>query len=134
MKDVTIKIKRFAFKEFYTVSRITVDGVYVCDGMEDKVRVLNSIEDKIKHKTAIPAGTYKGVLFTSKKFGKVIHILDVPYFTEILMHKGNTADDSSGCVLCGFNTKVGWLSNPTMALNKLIKAVEGADKIIVTIE
>lgn len=130
----TIKIKRLHFKDTYTIGKCTVDGEYISDTIEDKVRVLNSIEDKIKHKTAIPAGTYKGVLFTSKKFGKVIHILDVPYFTEILMHKGNTADDSSGCIILGFNTKVGWLSRPTEALNKLIKAVEDADKIKVIVE
>ena len=127
----TIKFKRLYFKDTYTIGKCTVDGEYISDTIEDKVRVLNSIEDKIKHKTAIPAGTYDGVLFTSKKFGKVIHILDVPYFTEILMHKGNTADDSSGCVLCGFNTKVGWLSRPTEAMNKLTKLVEGKNITII---
>ena len=135
MNKTVIKVKRFAFKETYTVSRITVDDVYVCDGMEDKVRVLNSIEDKIKHKTAIPAGTYDADIYFSKKFGyKVIRLFDVPYFEGIYVHKGNTAKESHGCIIVGKNDKKGWLSNPTIYMNKLIEAVEGADKITVTIE
>lgn len=131
----TIKIKRLYFKDTYTIGTCTVDGEYICDTIEDKVRVLNSIEDKIKHKTAIPAGTYDADIYFSKKFGyKVVRLFNVPYFEGIYVHKGNTADDSSGCIILGFNTKVGWLSRPTEALNKLIKAVEDADKIIVTIE
>ena len=130
-----VKIKRIAFKDIYTIGRITVDGLFISDSIEDKVRVLNSIEDKLYGETAIPAGTYKADIYFSKKFGyKVVRLFDVPYFSGIYIHKGNTAKDSHGCVIVGKNDKKGWVSNPTIAMNKLIEALEGADKITVTIE
>ena len=130
-----VKIKRIAFKDTYTIGRITVDGLFISDSIEDKVRVLNSIEDKVYGETAILAGTYKADIYFSKKFGyKVIRLFDVPYFSGIYMHRMNTAKDSLGCIGVGRNDKKGWLSNPTIYMNKLIAAVEDADKIIVTIE
>ena len=130
-----VKIKRIAFKDTYTIGRITVDGEYISDSIEDKVRVLNSIEDKVYGETAIPAGEYDADIYFSKKFGyKVIRLFDVPFFQGILIHKGNTAKDSHGCIIVGKNDKKGWVSNPTIAMNKLIEALEGADKIIVIVE
>ena len=130
-----VKIKRIAFKEKYTIGRISVDGVFISDTIEDKVRILNSIKDKVYGETAIPAGTYKADIYFSKKFGyEVIRIFDVPFFEGIYIHKGNTQKDSLGCVIVGYNDKKGWVSRPTVAMNKLIEAVEGADKIIVVVE
>ena len=130
-----VKIKRIAFKDTYTIGRITVDGLFISDSIEDKVRVLNSIKDKVYGETAISAGTYDADIYFSKKFGyKVIRLFKVPYFEGIYMHKGNTAKDSLGCIIVGYNDKKGWVSRPTEAMNKLIKALEGADKITVTIE
>ena len=130
-----VKIKRIAFKDTYTIGRITVDGLFISDSIEDKVRVLNSIKDKVYGETAIPAGTYKADIYFSKKFGyKVVRLFDVPYFEGIYIHKGNTEKDSLGCIIVGYNDKKGWVSRPTVAMNKLIEALEGADKITVTIE
>lgn len=131
----TIKFKRLYFKDTYTIGKCTVDGEYISDSIEDKVRVLNSKEDKVYGETAIPAGEYNADIYFSKKFGyKVIRLFNVPYFSGILIHKGNTAKDSLGCIIVGYNDKKGWVSRPTEALNKLIKAVEGADKITIIIE
>src|SRR5574344_1897081 len=130
-----IKIKRIAFKDSYTIGKITVDGLFISDSIEDKVRVLNSIEDKVYGERAIQAGTYKADIYFSKKFGyKVVRLFDVPYFSGIYIHKGNTAKDSLGCIILGFNDKKGWVSKPTIAMNKLIEALEGADKIKVIVE
>ena len=130
-----VKIKRIAFKDKYTIGTISVDGLFISDSIEDTVRVLNSIEDKVYSETAIPAGTYNADIYFSKKFGyKVIRLFNVPYFSGIYIHKGNTAKDSLGCIIVGYNDKKGWLSRPTEALNKLIEAVEGADKITVVVE
>ena len=135
MKTSHIKIKRIAFKDTYTIGRLTVNGLFISDTIEDKVRVLNSIEDKVYGETAIPAGTYNADIYFSKKFGyKVIRLFDVPYFSGIYLHRMNTAKDSLGCIGVGKNDKKGWLSNPTIYMNKLIEAVKDADKIIVTIE
>ena len=133
----TIKFKRLYFKDTYTIGKCTVDGQYISDTIEDKVRVLNSKEDKVYGETAIPAGTYNADIYFSNKFGyKVIRLFDVPYFSGSLVHRGNSSKDSLGCIIVCYvddETK-NWGRNPTIAMNKLIEAVEDADKIIVTIE
>ena len=132
-----VKIKRIAFKDTYTIGRLTVDGLFISDTIEDKVRVLNSIKDKVYGETAITAGTYNADIYFSKKFGyKVIRLFDVPYFEGIYVHRGNSSKDSLGCIIACYvddETK-NWGRNPTMAMNKLIESLKDADKIIVTIE
>ena len=64
----------------------------------------------------------------------MIRLFNVPYFSGIYVHRMNTAKDSLGCIGVGYNDKKGWVSRPTIAMNKLIEAVEGADKIIVVVE
>lgn len=74
---------------------------------------------KIKHVTRIPSGTYQvtarkhGGHYESykKRFGHEfsIQIQNVPNFTHILIHIGNTHKDSSGCLLinsgCDYSTQ-----------------------------
>lgn len=57
----------------------------------------------------IPAGTYTVQPHHSSRFGKCLHVLDVPDRSEILFHAGNWAgdvslgyrSDSEGCILVG---------------------------------
>ena len=121
MKKSIVKIKRIAFKENYTIGRLYVDDIYICDTIEDKVRELHTAEDKVYGKTAIPAGTYTADLYFSKKFGyTVIRLFNVPFFSGIYIHKGNTEKDSLGCIIVGYNDKVGWVSRPSEAMVKLV--------------
>lgn len=135
MNKITIQIKRFAFKETYTIGKLYVDGVYICDTIEDKVRELNTAEDKVYGKTAIPSGTYKADVAFSNKFRyNVVRLFNVPYFEGIYIHKGNTEKDSLGCIIVGYNDKKGWVSRPTEAMNKLMAAISGYDELKVIIK
>lgn len=121
-----VKIKRIAFKENYTIGRLYVDDIYICDTIEDKVRELNTAEDKVYGKTAIPAGTYPADLYFSRKFGyTVVRLFKVPFFEGIYIHKGNTEKDSLGCIIVGYNDKVGWVSRPTKAMTKIVDTLRG---------
>ncbi len=51
--------------------------------------------------SCIPAGIYTCRRVTSPKFGNTFQVMDVPGRTEILLHKGNLASDSHGCILLG---------------------------------
>jgi hypothetical protein len=103
-----IYVDRFVSDDDTTVSRVSVDGAFVCFGLEDEFR-----ETKVAAETRIPAGTYNVALRTEGRFHNryssrfagihrgMLHILDVPGFTYILIHCGNTDEDTEGCLLVG---------------------------------
>jgi len=121
-----ITIRRIALREKYTIGKWYFDGVYFCDTLEDPVRTIK--EDgsgKMWGDTAIPYGTYKMKLSYSPKFKRILpRLLDVPHFEGILVHRGNTAKDSHGCILVGKNTKVGMVTSSTIWEKKLIRVLE----------
>ena len=84
-------LQRLYLKTEYTIGRLSVDGLYFCDTLEDRVHDL-SCEPKIPGRTAIPAGRYEVTVNRSPRFGRDLpRLLDVPGFTGILIHRGNTA-------------------------------------------
>lgn len=87
-------LQRIAKKSDYTVGRLFVDGKYLCNTLEDRVRDLTK-EKKVPGETAIPAGRYRVIVNVSPKFGRELpRLLDVPGFEGILIHRGNYADYS----------------------------------------
>ena len=123
-----LKVERLWKKPGYTVGRLYVDGKFFCNTLEDTVRDLNR-ERKIPGKTAIPYGEYKVVFNWSPKFGRNLpRLLNVPAFEGILIHPGNTADDSSGCILVGKNTKVGRLTESRYTSDRLNVLVKDAQR------
>ena len=73
----------------------------------------------------------------------MLHILDVPDFEYILIHIGNTDDDTAGCLLVGDtinNNTVndGFLGSSTSAYTRLykkvIKAFDRGEKVFITYE
>ena len=99
--------------------------------------------------TAIPTGTYNVAMnVVSPKYsavkwykdlcgGKMPRLLDVPGFDGILIHPGNTALDSCGCILVGRNTKVGQVTQSRDTFKKLYRKMKAAhergEKITITI-
>jgi len=105
-------------RETYTVGKVIIDGQRFCESMEDKDRGLTQdmSEEEIKRikvygETAIPTGTYTVKMTYSQKYKRNMpEVLDVPGFSGIRIHSGNTAKDSLGCILLGRNTKVGMVT------------------------
>jgi len=119
-----IVVDRKYKKNNYTIGIMYIDGKYFSETLEDCDRGLTSTMSttelkfrKVYGKTAIPTGTYDIRLTYSPKFkdtewgktygGKVIQIMNVREFSGVRIHPGNTADDTSGCVLCGRNLEKG---------------------------
>lgn len=81
-----------------TVGELFVNGVRECWTLEDVIRD----GPKVAHETAIPNGRYRVALTPSRRFGRMLpELLDVPGFAGVRIHPGNTADDTSGCILVG---------------------------------
>jgi hypothetical protein len=103
-----LELKRIALRDTYTIGKLYINGEYFCDTIEDKVRDLNKNgvfdngETKIKGKTAIPYGKYEVVWAYSPRFKRYTpRLLNVNSFSGVLIHAGNTANDSEGCILLG---------------------------------
>jgi hypothetical protein len=109
--------KRILIDEGVTLSKVYLNGKYECFGLEDPVR-----EAKIKSITAIPAGNYKVELrhsprFTPRYGHEMLWLRNVSNFEFILIHPGNTVDDTDGCLLVG--SRVGVLKNKIAILNSV---------------
>ncbi len=126
-----IEVKRFEFKDTHTVGKMYVDGVYECYTLEDAVR--NGT--KVVGKTAIPIGTYKLIIDASTRFKQDMpHILDVPDFTGVRIHAGNTSADTDGCILLG-STWAGkdFIGNSKIAYKKFFDKLKQNKTVSITI-
>ena len=121
-----IEVNRIFKGDTYTIGKLSVDGKYEFDKLEDKVRNL-PIEPKIHGKTAIPAGTYKVTVTFSNHFKRDLPLLlNVPYFEGIRIHPGNDSADTEGCLLVGQNTVKGKVTNSRVCFEKLFEKIKVA--------
>ena len=108
-----------------------VDGIYECYTLEDVVR--NGT--KVLGKTAIPTGEYKLIIDASVRFKQDMpHILNVPDFTGVRIHSGNTSADTDGCILLG-TTWAGkdFIGNSKIAYKKLFDKLKQNKIVSITI-
>lgn len=88
-----------------TIGCLYVNGIFQAWTLEDIVREIPGVpveKWKVWGKTAIPVGEYRCSIRKSEHFGTdKIHIEDVPGFSEIMIHEGNNAADTDGCILVG---------------------------------
>lgn len=125
-----LTLKRIAFKEEYTIGKLYGDGVYLCDTIEDRVRE-NGV--KVYGKTAISKGEYKMQWTYSPRFKRNLPLLiDVPNFTGIRIHSGNTQHDTLGCILVGENKSKGSVSNSRTTFARIEPILKEASKIIIS--
>ena len=88
--------------EKFTRGKLFLNGMYLCETLEDEDRRLECGGEKCTTVTAIPRGTYELETSMSKRFGKILPMVkDVPEFAGVRIHGGNHAEDSEGCILVG---------------------------------
>lgn len=134
---MTIRIDRQWKKPEYTISKVYINGSYFgCNALEDTDRgLLQTMQlselqrRKIKGKTAIPRGYYDVRITYSQKYKRDMPlVVDVPGYSGIRLHSGNSAKDTEGCILFGKNDKVGWISDSRYWTDKICKLIEAALK------
>ena len=143
---MNIFVWRFKSDDDATLSMVHLDTVFECFGLEDEYR-----EHKVSNETRIPAGTYSIGLrsvggfynrYTHKfpSFHKgMLQILDVPGFEYILIHIGNTDEDTAGCLLvgagCNTNGELTVTSSRVAYCSlypKVLKALEAGHPVTIT--
>ncbi len=94
------------YPELRTLGELFLDNEFLCDTLEDAVRdgddgVLQK-DEKIDGQTAIPLGTYEVIINMSTRFKREMPLLlNVPHFSGVRIHNGNTEAHTLGCILVG---------------------------------
>lgn len=140
--------RRYTAKD-YTIGTLSIDGVPFCDTLEPTDRGLKSSmtlqeikAKKVKGKTAIPTGIYhvdmntvsprlKNKSYAKPYGGRVPRLQGVKGFDGVLIHPGNTADDTEGCILVGRNTEVGKLTDSKATYCKLFEMMDAVNEHII---
>jgi len=103
-----LTVVRTQFGTDATNGMLFIDGLFECYTLEDQYQAV-----KVMHETCIPEGTYDIKFRTvggfhekyKKRYGNdhygMLHLQDVPNFTYILIHAGNTDEHTSGCLIVG---------------------------------
>ena len=107
---MTITLKRIYKKGAFTLGALQIQtesnreflmNRYFCDTLEPHAIDWRR-EEKVAGKTAIPTGRYRVVMSYSKTYKRRMpYLLNVPHFTGIMIHTGNSVDDTRGCILVG---------------------------------
>lgn len=128
-----LTLKRRYLGTTYTIGSLLIDGEYFCDTLELPMEI-NGVRN-VRQKCCIPAGTYKVNMKQSARFGKKLPLLlDVPYRQGIIIHSGNTSNDTEGCILVGENKEVGKVLNSRATLTRLIDIIKYEKDLKITIE
>lgn len=134
-----LQLDRLSSDADSTIGNLYVDGAFFCVTCEDEYRLA-----KLAKETRIPAGVYTIRLRAEggfhqrylAKFGPdfhkgMLHLQDVPGFEYILIHVGNTDEDTEGCILVGLTANLnedggGTIANSVAAYKKLYPVVRDA--------
>ena len=123
-----LKVVRETKNDICTIGSLFINDVFFCYTLEDKDRGLKQSDSllfiqakKIFGLTAIPSGFYKLTVNQSPKFKRMLpRILDIKGFDGVLMHRGNSANDSLGCIILGYQKGDNAIFDSTKAENDLI--------------
>ena len=147
-----ILIDRKWKRNSYTIGTLSIDGKRLGDGkhycctLEDTDRGLNasmSLNEimlmKQPHVTAIPTGRYEVTVTYSPRFKRRLPLLNnVPGYSGVRIHPGNTAADTDGCILVGENTSKGRVNSSrhwfAIVMDKIQEAIGRKEKVVMAIK
>ena len=138
-----LRLKRLKHNDTTTIGILFVDGVFECLTLEDEPRL-----QKVYGKTRIPAGEYEikfreaGRIYEKYKgryswfSGGIPHLQNVPNFTYIYLHIGNTHLDTLGCILVGdgLYPDGSRLTASTQAFKRLYAKIKNNKNLFIKIE
>ena len=118
---INLLLIRDTFSKKSTIGELFINGERICDTLE------NPWVDNQRNISCIPEGVYPVRLRLPRESATrdYVHLLvqEVPNRDWILFHRGNTAKDTSGCILVGLGSQQDFVSNSVLAMDLLIKEV-----------
>ena len=119
LNQINLLLIRNTFSEQSTIGELFLNGERMCDTLE------NPWKDNQRNISCIPEGEYKVRLRLARESATrdYLHLLvqDVPNRDWILFHRGNSAKDTSGCILVGLGSQQDFVQNSTLAMDLLMK-------------
>ena len=116
-----LELIRKDFTEISTIGDLLIDGEFFCYTLEDAVR-----DEKIYGKAAIPYGEYDVEITFSPRFQKYLPLIkDVPNYSGVRIHTGNTAQDTEGCILVGISKGYDFIGGSRKAFALLMDKIKG---------
>jgi hypothetical protein len=127
-----IKVVREVFTDKSTIGSLYLNDVFFCYTLEDKDRGLDQSQSliiiqakKLFGITAIPYGKYPLIVNKSPKFGRLLPRLQgIKGFDGVLIHRGNSAEHSHGCILVGYKKGTDCIMESTKAEADLITILQ----------
>lgn len=131
-----LALKRRWLTTISTIGELTVDGAPECFILEDRYRP--PPEPKVPRETCIPIGRYEVIWSLSPRFRrKTLRLVGVPGFIGILIHGGNDALDTEGCLLTGRTRGENYVGESQLALHaleaKVVPRIEAGEKCFITV-
>jgi hypothetical protein len=118
---INLLLIRDTFSKKSTIGELFLNGERICDTLE------NPWVDNQRNISCIPEGVYPVRLRLPRESASrdYLHLLvqEVPNRDWILFHRGNTAKDTSGCILVGLGTEQDVVHNSVLAMDLLIKEI-----------
>ena len=118
---INLLLIRDTFSKNSVIGELFIDGERICDTLE------NPWQDNQRNISCIPEGEYPVRIRLPRESATrdYIHLLvkDVKDRDYILIHIGNTAKDTSGCILVGLGTEQDVVHNSVLAMDLLIKEI-----------
>ena len=136
-----LKLIRKTFTDTTCIGELLFNEKFFCYTLEDKDRGLfqglpldKILQSKIYGKTAIPYGAYDIVLNYSPKFKTITpRLLKVPGYEGVLIHWGNYAKDTEGCILTGDSKAPDFIGYSRQAFSRLMIELKKCDNIFLEI-
>ena len=121
VRGVNLLLIRDTFTKESTIGKLFINGESFCDTLE------NPYINNERNISCIPEGQYKVRLRLPRESATrdYLHLLvqDVPNRSYILFHIGNTAKDTSGCILVGNGRQQDVVENSRLAMELVIKEI-----------
>jgi len=121
LASINLLIIRDTFTKESTIGELFLNGERMCDTLELPWK------DNQRNISCIPEGEYKVRLRLARESATrdYLHLLveDVPNRDYILFHRGNSAKDTSGCILVGLGSQQDFVQNSRLAMDLLVKEI-----------
>ena len=118
---INLLLIRDTFSKNSVISELFINGELICDTLE------NPWQDNQRNISCIPEGEYPVRLRLARESASrdYLHLLvqEVPNRDWILFHRGNTAKDTSGCILVGLGSQQDVVNNSRLATDLLMKEI-----------